>query len=300
MSESIDELRSRWESDPTPNISLQLAEEYRRLDRRQEAVEVLTRVLDEHPNHMASRVAMGRYRLEMGDTEEARRLLEQVVAEDPTHLVAGKLLVKLYIEIGDKKQAQDRLDLYKLLNEGDPEVEDLEQRLAGERAPVTAGLQRRAVKLDVPRNGDPFGDLFSGTTAREYWQAIAAEGIFPVPATGVPSPETAVKESSSPVADEPAPPDAPPGATVTLANLYLQQGHIDDAETAFAEVLEREPENREARSGLEEVKRRRAAEMGGDYPDDEPRAAVAADVNSRKVEVLREYLARLRDAANRN
>jgi len=213
MTESIEDLRHRWEEDPTPQLSLHLAEEYRRLERHEDAVFVLGQALEEHPEHVAAGVALGRYRLELGDVDEACEILEKVVAEDPTHLVANKLLVGLYLDNGQEKQAQDRLDLYKLLNEGDEEIELLERRLRGEEV------------VTEPMGGepDPFVGLWQAVGDESYWQAVGAEGIFPI-AAGVthlavtPYPVDAVEV---PAAELPV-----PGATVTLANLYLQQGHL--------------------------------------------------------------------------
>ena len=314
MSETIDELRSRWQTDPSPQVSLQLAEEYRRLDRRRDAVEVLARALDEHPSHVASRVAMGRYQLELGDTDEARKWLEQVAAEDPTHLVANKLLVRLYLEIGDDKQARDRLDLYRLLNEGDSDIEMFEHQLAGGAVTPPVAEERR-IRVVVPRNGDPFGSLVPGSASPDYWLRMAAEGIFPVGASGLASAGAAPSLRSASGLRAPAPtsattvaleigsmvPEVPTGATVTLASLYLDQGHFEDAERAFAEVLDREPENREARVGLEEARRRledQDREVGA--PRIETRAPGTADLNTRKIAALKDYLRHLRAAADRN
>jgi len=285
MSEFIDDLRQRWDEEPSPQLSLQLAEEYKRLDRRKDAVHVLSLALEEHPEHVAARVALGRFRLEMGEEEEARRLLEGVVNEDPTHLVASKLLVGLYLEGGEKKQARDRLDLYKLLNESDPEIEVLEARLSG----AVVVEEPRVVVVDIPRNGDPFQDLWSGVDSVSYWQAIDAEGIFPVARKPRPV------ERRMPTAPE----VEVPGTTVTLANLYLQQGHLEDAEEAFLEILDREPDSSQAAAGLEEARRLRAAHQAQEERPAEAQSAVGGDMTSRKVEVLRDYLQRIRAAGNR-
>ena len=53
-----------------------------------------------------------------------------MVGGDPTHLVANKLLVRIYLDLGNEKQARDRLDLYALLNESDPDIEQLERNFA--------------------------------------------------------------------------------------------------------------------------------------------------------------------------
>lgn len=302
MSESIDELRERWEADPSPQLSLQLAEEYRRHDRRQEAVEVLAQALEEHPEHIAAQVALGRYRLEMGELDGARELLEQVAQADPTHLVASKLLVTLYIDAGEKNQARDRLDLYKLLNESDPDIESLEDQLEGRTpapdvpdAPV-APVEPKVVVVDVPRNGDPFRDLRAGLDSAAYWEAVGAEGIFPVSRAPKPSPPAGEPQPETSDVDE------VPGATVTLANLYMQQGHLEDAKAAFDEVLEREPENSEAMAGLEEVRRLHSESLADSPAIAEPPTndeEADGDLGARKIQALNDYLQRIRAAEKR-
>jgi tetratricopeptide (TPR) repeat protein len=287
MNESIEELRQRWERDPSPQLALHLAEEYRRQDQRHEAVEVLSRALQAHPDHMAAKVALGRYEFEMGDLAAAREHLEQVAQQDPTHLVASKLLVSLYLEAGEKKQARDRLDLYKLLNESDPDIETLEDRLeGGDRPPPKVIAAPTAVVVDVPRNGDPFKDLWANADSADYWRAIGAEGIFPVAST---------RRTAAPSAEPaPIPEDRQvPGTTVTLAQLYLQQGHLDDAEGAFRDVLSREPGNVEAAAGLEEVQGLRTASVAGELG---PGTEAVGDATARKIEALNEYLQRIRAA----
>ena len=286
MSESIENLRLRWEDEPSPQLSLQLAEEYRRMDRRKDAVHVLSLALEDYPDHVAARVALGRYRFEMGEIEEARELLEQVVNDDPTHLVASKLLVGVYLEKGDKRQAKDRLDLYKLLNESDPEIESLEDRLSG-RMPV---WQAAPVILDIPRNGDPFEGLGLDRDGADYWQALGTDEVFP--AFGKPAP-VSLKTLEIPVVEKDA-----PGATVTLANLYLQQGHLDDAENVLLEVLDRDSSNAEAMAGMDEIRKQRSQELAAAEALGATSPPVAVGANSRKIEVLQNYLRRIRAASS--
>ena len=288
MSESIENLRTRWEQDPSPQLSMQLAEEYRRQNQREEAAEVLSRALEKNPDHVAARVALGRFRSELGQVDEACSLLERVVSEDPTHLVANKLLVGLYIARGEKKGARDRLDLYKLLNSSDPEIEQLEAALLGGiRAPIAVPMG----VADVPRNGDPFQDLWSDLDMGTYWEAFGAEGIFPVIGRA-----PVVRRGVSP--EESADLEAPE-TTVTLANLYLQQGHLEDAETAFREVLQGQPTSTEALAGLQEIERQRREALAAEAPVASEEAADSGDeTTSRKIENLRGYLRRIRGGAD--
>ena len=125
----ITQLRARWEGDPSSRIFLQLAEEYRHMGRVREALDVLDRGLKEHPGYLSALVAKGRCHLELGEGEAARGVLERVVKQDATQMVANKLLVRAYLETGDPAKARERLDLYSLLNDSDPEIEELRRRI---------------------------------------------------------------------------------------------------------------------------------------------------------------------------
>lgn len=218
-SEELDALRRQWEQEPTPQRSLQLAEEYGRRGDHRLAVEILERGLEARPGHLSARVALGRYRVELGEPEAAVRELEKVVSEDPTHLVANKLLAKVYSSLGETAKARDRLDLYGLLNESDPEIESLRrtieqvddgaEEMAGppeEPTPVAAEPEPPEVvepsplweaeelvagaldatgaepqeKAKAPAQ-DLFPSLFEGLESREYWRALGREGLFAVP-----------------------------------------------------------------------------------------------------------------------
>jgi tetratricopeptide (TPR) repeat protein len=171
------ELRRRWEEDPGSRLFLQLAEEYRRDERREEALEVLRKGLEAHPQQVSGLVSLGRLQLEMGKAAEASRALEKAVSIDPTNLVAMKLAVEAYLERGERDEARQRLELYKILNAGDPDVEALEARVAG-RAP-------EAPPAGVASAPDETG-AYGGETPDEGETAGAAAAAEPEP-TGTPA-----------------------------------------------------------------------------------------------------------------
>jgi tetratricopeptide (TPR) repeat protein len=294
---SLDALHQRWKADPTPQLSLHLADELGRHNRQTEAVEVLEQTLRAHPEHVAAQVALGRVRLALGQHLPASRVLEKVVTDDPTHLVANKLLVNLYLDLGREKQARDRLDLYALLNESDPDIEQLERKfapyvvfrlpslpppppdLATLVPPSPAARAAEAVAARPTPPADPFPEVWEGIGDGEYWRRIAAEGIFPLAADAAPT--------------EPAP--STEEATVTMGELYLKQGHLPEAASTFSEVLEREPGNRAAREGLEEVELQQAPPV-----TQPPPVAESGEVESkeRKARALKNYLRRLRTGAD--
>ncbi|HEX2162987.1 MAG TPA: tetratricopeptide repeat protein, partial [Thermoanaerobaculia bacterium] len=129
--ERLAELRRRWQAEPGSRLFLQLAEEYRRAERHGEAVEVLQAGLADHPNHVSAHVALGRARLAMGEADAAVGSLERALDLDATNLVANKALVEAYLAQGEREKARQRLDLYRLLNDADPDVPELRRRIDG-------------------------------------------------------------------------------------------------------------------------------------------------------------------------
>ncbi len=390
----LTQLRTRWQGDPSSRIFLQLAEEYRHLGRVQDALEVLDSGLKEHPGYLSALVAKGRCLLELGDADKARGVLERVVQQDATQMVANKLLVRAYLETGEPERAGQRLDLYSLLNDSDPEIEELRRRVvamsrpprqadgprpeepaerprmnptetgdaevfdlgpvsprrsfaagedvfglgmlpdalpalpaapaplaplpSGEGDPAGGGSGALVVNgangadgasgalgaLGAPGAGggpgaggslaasgpdgaEPFPDPSPEESRRRYVAFHRAERLFhfadlhseagPAVAPGAaappaaqpaveagqvapaaaaamaarPEPATSAASAAASGAESlPALAAGGAAATVTLAELYLRQGHVEEAERLFAEVLEREPGNAAARQGL--------------------------------------------------
>jgi tetratricopeptide (TPR) repeat protein len=431
------QLRTRWESDPSSRVFLQLAEEYRHQGRVKEALTVLDKGLQEHPGYLSALVAKGRCHLELGEGEAARNVLERVVKQDATQMVANKLLVRAYLETAEPARARERLDLYSLLNDSDPEIADLRRQIkAMERPPepISPIPPIPQVPEDSPFDLGPFeaappapasqtpvddifdfglgptpvpprrgtGDIFSldetvapaaanqedddllfpevsaSALRQRYMASLASEGIFEIepaalseaPASAVPDVFEAdtswLEEPPAPVAAPvetsvfdfesvseplPAPPPPPPApleeaadlwpeesltplpelevepepepepvqaaessATVTLGDLYLRQGHLDEAERIFQDVLEREPGNAAAQAGLVRIDEARRPpepeplpEPIAPEPEPEPVALDARGLlagfqpgpagggtTARKIFLLSRYLGRIR------
>jgi len=135
----IDELKARWEADPSSRVFVQLAEEYRRQGRTEDAIAVLEKGLAEQPNYVSALVALGRCRLDAGDAPGAVEILSRVTEQDASHPLAGKLLVEAHLQTGELDEAAKRLDLYRMMADSDPEIEELEQRLREAKDKKSAG-----------------------------------------------------------------------------------------------------------------------------------------------------------------
>jgi tetratricopeptide (TPR) repeat protein len=206
----LTQLRARWQGDPSSRIFLQLAEEYRHLGRVQDALGVLEAGLREHPGYLSALVAKGRCLLELGKAEGAREVLERVVQQDATQMVANKLLVRAYLETGDPERARQRLDLYSLLNDSDPEIEELSQRVVAMSRPPQATdgprpeepAERSRMEPGETRQGATDArapDVFDLGPAAPVRSFAAADDLFGL---GPPPPEGQAQAAEPPPAPE--------------------------------------------------------------------------------------------------
>jgi cytochrome c-type biogenesis protein CcmH/NrfG len=165
----LSELEARWRTDRSPRVFLQLADELRRAGANERAVRILQEGLSHHPDSVSGRVALGRLQLEQGDAPGAAESLERALARDPAQIVASKLLIEARIRMGDATRARERLDLYRILQQRDAEIDEYERKIAAmERA------ERHAV-LDAARA--------SGAEADEA-PAGVQETATPAPSSG--------------------------------------------------------------------------------------------------------------------
>jgi predicted Zn-dependent protease len=268
----IEALRERWQAERSPGLALRLADEYRRRDEPASALAVLEASLETNPEHVAARVAKGRCHLDLDQAEAARAELHRVVHVDPSHLVANRLLVAANARLGDAGRARDRLDFFAFLSGDAAEVGELERLLAdanrepfvlppsdgagelemdtvGPAFPGRSGSGARTVRVEVRSSADPFPAL--ELDAASYQAALFGEGVFaPVAGGASASGRGAVNEGEPGLAG--AERAAP---TLTLAELYRKQGHVEEAAGIFREILERQPGNLEAARALVEMQK---------------------------------------------
>jgi tetratricopeptide (TPR) repeat protein len=101
----IEALRQRLQKDPGSIAFAQLAEEYRRVGRFDEAIDVCRAGLARHPGYLSARVTLGRALLEVGDVESAQRELTEVVRVAPENLSAIRGLADVHRKRGELPEA---------------------------------------------------------------------------------------------------------------------------------------------------------------------------------------------------
>ena len=97
----IEELKRRVQSDPASIAFAALAEEYRRGERYEEAIETCKAGLVRHPSYLSAHVTLGRAYIEVGRLQNAREELEYVLKLAPENLAAIRGLAEIHRRMGE-------------------------------------------------------------------------------------------------------------------------------------------------------------------------------------------------------
>lgn len=203
----IEKLERKYQDDPARHFA-QLAEQYRRADRLDEALDILTRHLEERPNYVSGLIVLGRCYLDRRDDAAARETFERVLALDAEHIIALKALGDLADRAGDGPEAIRWLER---LLEVDPMNEDAQ-----------ASLERIKTEGPMGPMEEPAAEVADATAAAD---AAATEPAaehtpeFSLPDARAPEPQPSALMETAPVTEpEPAPdPQAPEAVEMTSA-----------------------------------------------------------------------------------
>jgi tetratricopeptide (TPR) repeat protein len=134
-SSRIEELRRRLQKDPASIAFAQLAEEYRRAGRFQEAVDACRAGLKRHPGYLSARVTLGRALLEQGDLDAAKAELDEVLRAAPQNLAAIRGLAEIHRRRGELREALEQYRAAFELAQNDPGIDQIVRDLRRELAP---------------------------------------------------------------------------------------------------------------------------------------------------------------------
>ena len=141
----IEDLRRRVQKDPASIAFAQLAEECRRAEQYQEAIDTCRAGLALHPGYLSARVTLGRALIEIDHLDEAQTELELVLASAPENLAAIRGLAEIFHRRGSLADALKQYRAALALARNDPDLERTVTELARTiepkpPAPVTDGL----------------------------------------------------------------------------------------------------------------------------------------------------------------
>jgi len=293
---TIESLKERMARDPLSRAFLQLAEEYRKAGRFEEAVQVCNEGLARHPGYHTARIALGRTYLDAGDLESAHQALTEVLDTMPENHLAGKLLAEVQLRLGNRAGAAETYRAILSHYPGDREVEGLLNELedgesagiaspeplvapeaaGGEVPELTTATAPESVAIEPPPlevvdGGEPpeatpsVGEAAATVTTPMDEAGTEARLAADDGTAGESAPMWESAPASTDPVDVPAEP-APAGAdalqTNTLAELYLRQGLVEKALEVYRAMLRVDPANERARQRLEDLSGEGAAEDG--------------------------------------
>ena len=213
----IEELRRRVQKDPASIAFAQLAEECRRAEQYQEAVDTCRAGLELHPGYLSARVTLGRSLIELDHLDEAQTELELVLSSAPENLAAIRGLAEIFHRRGSLAQALKQYRSALALARNDPDLERTVTELARAiepkpPAPVTDGLSFEEMASEFMLHSPP---------------------PLPPPAPPPPEPEAVVEAAPSAHVASPAP-ETP---------LEAQQEHSSDLPSASESPVEPSPDD---------------------------------------------------------
>ncbi len=209
----IEELRRRVQKDKASIAFAQLAEEYRRAGRFQEAVDTCRTGLSHHPGYLSAHVTLGRALIEVGELQQAEEELQRVLAAAPENLAALKGVADIHHRRGEAPEALAHFRRALELAPHDPDLEHLVGQMARELEPA----RFPAVVPDGLSFEEAVGEFLAleneaapAPAAADPLDTAGPLRLAPNPPAAGDSPAAGDEPVSSPQAPPPVDPEPPP------------------------------------------------------------------------------------------
>lgn len=251
-------LHKKLQSDEKSRVFARLADELRRSDHIEEAIELCRKGLQFHPDYASGHVVLGKCYQDRGDLEEARGAFREALTLDSGNVLVLKNLGDITFRQGDLEAAAEHYQRTLELDAGNAEVREVLEELKtpqDEHSPADPPKELSAV-TEVPVFEEQFWEPPDAVPAPEEQEPTAdAEGEEPKL-----SPEET--ELLRDEGDEESGKGPPRGmATVTLAEVYFQQGLLDQAIETYQKVLRHQPDDEAVKGRLAELKALRSTNL---------------------------------------
>lgn len=280
----IDELRQKFHENPRRYFA-PLANEYRKAGDPEQAIAICRAHLAQQPGHMSGHVVYGQALYDARRMNEAEVVFQQALALDPENVIVLRHLGDIARQRGDVEAART---WYSRALDGDPHDAEVAAYLAelteplrttvpesqaAEPEPAADALPTAAEPpapeatpaeaaveaidaddspyLDVPLSLDEADDVVDA-------EDLALVGNLAQPGDAPERDEVVAGEEKESPPEETARMATPasestPIVTRTLAELYLEQGHIEPALEIYRQLAEREPEDTAIRERISEL-----------------------------------------------
>jgi tetratricopeptide (TPR) repeat protein len=243
----IKSLDERLEREPDSFCFARLSEVYLKVGLVADALHTARQGVARHPGYLAGQRALAMACNANGLYEESRSILEKVTAATPEDTAAQSLLASLYVDTGDKSSA---IRVYMTLLDFRPE--DVQCKVQLEKL-------RQDVSVEAPQAAAPSTPV----VCDEKVEGAREEDIYDLSEDDIVSDEEdASGQYAEPVALPVAADRHDPLSTLTLAELYEQQGFIPKALDIYRSLLADDPANAQLQTKISQLEQSVPAEGG--------------------------------------
>ncbi len=129
MSSFVERYQLLYEKDPRSKVFAPLAEAYRKMGLIDEAIDLASRGVQDHPHFASGRVALGKCYVQRGRFLEAAEQLKVASELSPENLLAHQLLAECYSRLSKPVEALNAYKIVLFLNPNDSRVAEIVKKL---------------------------------------------------------------------------------------------------------------------------------------------------------------------------
>jgi tetratricopeptide (TPR) repeat protein len=154
MALNLADLEEELKRDPKSRRFYDLAREYQKLGRLDDALGLCERGLTFHPSQWQSRILLAQLYLAKGRLEEARQMAERVLLPLPDNVPANHLAADIYRALGNNEKALRHFKIVELLEPGRAGVKDRIAELSADSPSAPLAEAKRQDREASPQESD--------------------------------------------------------------------------------------------------------------------------------------------------
>jgi tetratricopeptide (TPR) repeat protein len=246
----IERLTELYQSDPTSRVFAPLADAYRKSKLYDEAIDILKKGLEIHPDYVSAHLVLARCYYDKDMLQLAKNSLEKVLELDQQNIVALRLLGDILYRLGDEDGALAR---YKQVVEIDPtnlQVQALVEKIIP--SPAQEAPSAPIEPQPMPSQQSSEGTSASASSETPETGQIIQQGSF---AAKEEAPVLEQNEFEEPeeLQESARESNEMSFATVTLAEIYEKQGFLEKALEVYKQLLEAAPDDEELKVKVRDI-----------------------------------------------
>ncbi|MBT3182493.1 MAG: hypothetical protein HN337_08320 [Deltaproteobacteria bacterium] len=244
---------SQWQKDPTSVVFVPIADYFMRYGLIEDATNICKQGVEKHPSLISGHIMMAKICIEKKEWAKAVDSVRRVLAIVPGHGVAMDLMNIVDTNRGVKRS--DFENIKAVISTSSESVPD--PTVISTPAPLSAPISTVEVdvKPETEVSVEPEPELETNLELESMPEIDLQSEVdtkLSVEADPISESEVELKVKTGSVQEvETKRPRQPSWETVTMANIYSAQGHHARAREIYEAILSREPENIDAKRGLE-------------------------------------------------